>query len=72
MVAAHIQEPEGLTTGIYSYILGLWGGVTKREDWQEVLAQGKSFPEKENKVTETASNQVQLSPKVSWSQLTEL
>ena len=26
VVAAHIEEPEGLTTRIYYYVLGLWGG----------------------------------------------
>ena len=49
VVVAHIEELEGLTTRIYYYVLGLWGGKEKEnqkreEDWQQVLAQGESFP----------------------------
>ena len=29
MAAAHIEEPEGLTTRRYSYVLGLWGAKQK-------------------------------------------
>ena len=54
MVAAH-AELEGLTTRIYNHVLGLWGGKKKKEeDWQQMLAQGESFPtttKKQNKTT---------------------
>ena len=33
---------EGLTTRIYSCVLGLWGEEKKEEDWQQMLAQGQS------------------------------
>ena len=46
MVVAHVEELEGLTTKICSYALGLWGGKRKEEDWQQMLAQGESFPAK--------------------------
>ena len=43
VVAARIEVLEGLTTGIYNYVLGLWGEkrVKREEDWQQMLAQGK-------------------------------
>ena len=45
VVAAHIEELEGLTTRMYNHALGLWGGKKKKkEDWQQILAQGESFP----------------------------
>ena len=31
LAAAHMEEPEGLTTRIYNYILGLWGGKKRRK-----------------------------------------
>ena len=31
---------------MYNNALWLWGGKRKEEDWQQILAQGKSFPEK--------------------------
>ena len=47
MVVAHIAELEGLKTKIYNHALGVWGGKNKKEeDWQQILAQGKSFPTK--------------------------
>ena len=47
MAAAHIEQLEGPTTRIYNYVMGLWGGKKKgEEDWQQMLAQGKSFPAK--------------------------
>ena len=48
VAAAHIEELEGLTTRIFNYVPGLWGGKIKKreEDWQQMLAQGKSFPAK--------------------------
>ena len=51
VVAAHVKELEGLTTRIYSHALGLWGGAKrkKKEDWQQMLAQGESFPENKKK-----------------------
>ena len=30
-VASHMAEQEGLTTRIYNYALGLWGGKKKRK-----------------------------------------
>ena len=54
-VVAHREELEGLTTRIYDYVLGLWEWKKHRErdrgreeDWQQMLAQGKSFPGKKN------------------------
>ena len=41
VAASHIEELEGITTRIYNYVLGLWGGK-KKEDWQQMLAQGQS------------------------------
>ena len=32
---------------IYNYVLGLWGGKKKEEDWQQMLAQGQSSQKKE-------------------------
>ena len=29
--ASHIEESEGLTTRIYNYVLGLWGGGKKKK-----------------------------------------
>ena len=29
---------------IHNQALGLWGGGKKEEDWQQMLAQGRSFP----------------------------
>ena len=51
MAVAHIKELEGLTTRIYGYILGLWLGEKKEreKDWQQMLAQGDSFPVKKKK-----------------------
>ena len=48
MTVAHIEELEGLKSKIYQYVLGLWGGEEKKreEDWQPMLAQGKSFQAK--------------------------
>ena len=43
VAAAHIEELEGLTTRIYNYDLGFLGGKRQEEDWQPMLAQGKSF-----------------------------
>ena len=31
VVVAHIDELKGLTTRIYNYVLGLWGGRKKRK-----------------------------------------
>ena len=48
----HREELEGFTTRIYNYVLGLClgeregAGSKKEEDWQQMLAQGQSFPEK--------------------------
>ena len=51
VVAAHTEELEGLTTRIHNYVVGVWGGEKEREeDWQQMLAQGESFPEKKKKV----------------------
>ena len=44
VAAAHIEEPEGLTTRIYNHALGLGEEGKKRKDWQQMLAQGKWFP----------------------------
>ena len=30
VAVAHIEELEGLTTRIYNYVLGLWGGEKKK------------------------------------------
>ena len=51
MVAAHGEELEGPKTRVYNYVLGLWGGKKeeREEDWQQMLAQGESFPAK-NKI----------------------
>ena len=51
VAAAHTEELEGLTTRIHSSVPGLWGGTKKEkaEDWQWMLAQGKSFTAKINK-----------------------
>ena len=49
VAAAYIEELEGFTTRIYNHALGLWGGKKKLEDWQQMLAQGESFPAK-NKI----------------------
>ena len=45
-VASHIAQLEGPTTGIYNYVLGGFGEKKKgkkREDWQEIFAQGQSL-----------------------------
>ena len=48
VVAAHTEELVGLTTRIYNYVPGLWGGEKKREeDWQQVCS-GQTFPSKIN------------------------
>uniref|UniRef100_A0A8C4M983 Uncharacterized protein n=1 Tax=Equus asinus asinus TaxID=83772 RepID=A0A8C4M983_EQUAS len=44
--ATHIKELEGLMTGIYNYVLGLWRGKKREEGWKQMLAQGESFPAK--------------------------
>ena len=50
VVVAHIEELDGLTTRMHNYVLRLWGGGKKREeDWQQMLAQGQSFPAKKKK-----------------------
>ena len=51
MVAAHIEELEGLTTEIYNYVLGGCGEkkAEKKKDWQQLLAQVPIF--KKRKVT---------------------
>ena len=36
------------TTGIYNHALGLWRGKKQEEDWQQMLAQGESFPTKKH------------------------
>ena len=52
VVAAHIEEPEGLTTRIYTAMY--WGYEERKkerereEDQQQMLAQGKTFPEKKS------------------------
>ena len=51
MAVAHIEELEGLTTTIYNYALGLWGGKKREEDWQQMLAQGESFLAKKKEKT---------------------
>ena len=56
VVVAHIEELEGLTTRIYNHALGLWSGG-KEEDWQQMLAQGESFPEKKKGI-----NKSQIAP----------
>ena len=43
-----MEELEGPTTRIYDNVLGLWG-EKKGEDWQQMLAQGESFPAKKKK-----------------------
>ena len=48
MTAAYI-ELEGPTTTIYKYVLGRWGGKKREEDWQQMLAQGKSLPAKKKR-----------------------
>ena len=46
-MVAHIEELEGLTTKIYNHALGDFGErEKKRKDWQQMLAQGESFPAK--------------------------
>ena len=41
VAAAHIEELQRFTTRIGKYVL--WGGKKKtEEDWQQMLAQGKS------------------------------
>ena len=46
LAAAQIAELELLTTRMYNYILGVWRARIKEEGWQQMLAQGKSFPVK--------------------------
>ena len=46
MVVAHIEELEGLTTGIYNYVLGLWKKKKGEQVWQQMLAQRESFPKR--------------------------
>ena len=43
-----LEGLDGFTTRIYNYVLGLWWGKKRErgEDWQQMLAQGKSFPAK--------------------------
>ena len=53
VAASYLGELEGLTTRIYNYLLGLWGGglLGEEEDWQQVSAQGQSLPaEKKKKI----------------------
>ena len=39
-MASHIAQPEVLTTRIYNYVLGGFGGRRRRKkDWQQLLAQ---------------------------------
>ena len=40
MVVAHIEEPEGPTTRVYNYVLGLWGG--KKLTYSEISAPCKN------------------------------
>ena len=62
-VVAHIEELEQLTTRIYNYVLGLWGGKEKKEeDWQQMLAQGNSFPEKKKSGVSKKVSQKQSGP----------
>ena len=49
VAAVHIEELEGLTTRIYNHAVGLWEGGIKEEDWQQMLAQGESFPVQKKK-----------------------
>ena len=53
MAAAHKEELEELTTRTFNYVPRVWGGKkTREENWQQMLAQDKSFPaEKKNKAT---------------------
>ena len=44
-----MAEPEGPTTRIYSYVLGGFGEKKKKKSWQQRLAQGPSFEEKQIK-----------------------
>ena len=46
--ASHMAQPEGPTTRMYNYVLGLWGEEEekKKEDWQQMLAQVPSFKKK--------------------------
>ena len=38
-----MEELEGLTSGIYNYVLWFWGEEKrKEEDWQQMLVQGPS------------------------------
>ena len=57
VAAAHIEEPEEPTTGMYDCAPGLWGGGKKGEDWRQMLAQDESSPSKiQNKQTKTPQN----------------
>ena len=47
MAAAHIEKLEGLTTRISTMYWSFGEEKTKRESWQHMSAQGKSFPEGE-------------------------
>ena len=51
VAAAHIEGLEGLTSGIYNCVLGLW--EEKKEDWQQMVGQGKSFPAKKKRKKES-------------------
>ena len=44
VVAAHIEELEGLTSRIYNYALGFGEEKEKEKDLRQMLAQGASFP----------------------------
>uniref|UniRef100_A0A9L0I8A5 Zinc finger protein 286A n=1 Tax=Equus asinus TaxID=9793 RepID=A0A9L0I8A5_EQUAS len=45
VVAAHIEELEGLTTRIYNHVLGLWGGEKKKRGrLATYVSSGQNFP----------------------------
>ena len=57
MVVALLEELEGLTTRKYNHALGLWGEKNE-EDWQKMLAQGKSFLAKKPKTNTDMKNTI--------------
>ena len=64
-----MEELEWLTTRIYNYVLGLWGGKEKKEeDWQQTLAQGESFPEKKKKYGMLELKDTVVQTSLSWKQ----
>ena len=53
VATAHKEELEGLTTKIYNYVLGLWGGEKKRGRLATGVSSGQIFPSEKKKVLKT-------------------